>query len=184
VFVLKASRILTHVKKLEDPEGSIALMEKGMARLGEKFGALLVQLPPFLHRHIELLDSFLGKVPPHRRVVVEFRHESWHVDDVFAALEEHNVGYCITHGAHLPCIPRITAPFVYVRFHGPDTDNLYAGSYTADDLALWADRMKGWANDGCDIYAYFNNDAYGNAVHNALTLAGMLGEPKIGDPLS
>lgn len=70
-------------------------------------------------------------------------------------------------GAGLPCLLQVTAPFVYVRLHGPDTEHLYAGSYSDDDLRWWADRIGEWAADGRDIYAYFNNDGYGYAVRNA-----------------
>jgi uncharacterized protein YecE (DUF72 family) len=78
-------------------------------------------------------------------------------------------------GAQLPCILRATAPFVYVRLHGPDHQQLYAGSYSNDDLTWWADRLRDWAALGLDVFAYFNNDAAGHAVHNAATLKQLLG---------
>jgi uncharacterized protein YecE (DUF72 family) len=73
-------------------------------------------------------------------------------------------------GAHLPCVLRATAAFVYVRLHGPDPYHLYAGSYSDADLSWWADRRHEWANAGKEVFAYFNNDGYGNAVRNARTL--------------
>ena len=73
-------------------------------------------------------------------------------------------------GARLPCVLRATAPFVYIRLHGPDPHHLYAGSYSHPDLAWWADRLHEWAHAGKDVFAYCNNDGYGNAVRNALTL--------------
>jgi uncharacterized protein YecE (DUF72 family) len=78
-------------------------------------------------------------------------------------------------GAQLPCILRATAPFVYVRLHGPDSQHLYAGSYSDDDLRWWADRCREWVALGLDVFAYFNNDAAGNAVHNAARLKQLLG---------
>ena len=70
---------------------------------------------------------------------------------------------------------RATAPFVYVRLHGPDATALYAGSYPDDDLRWWADRVGEWAAGGRDVYAYFNNDGHGHAVRNAGTLRALTG---------
>ena len=78
-------------------------------------------------------------------------------------------------GAGLPCILRATAPFVYVRMHGPDHQHLYGGSYSDDDLRWWAGRIFEWQAAGRDVFVYFNNDGGGNAVRNALTLRGLLG---------
>jgi len=77
-------------------------------------------------------------------------------------------------GAQLPCILRATAPFVYVRLHGPDPQYLYAGSYIDDQLQWWAERLREWQSMGRDIFVYFNNDGYANAVRNALTLRAIM----------
>ncbi len=106
---------------------------------------------------------------------MEFRHPSWHRDDIWHLLERTQTAYCIMSGAHLPCIRRATTPFVYVRLHGPDPHHLYAGSYTDDDLRWWADRIREWDAMGRDVYVYFNNDGGGNAVRNALTLRQLTG---------
>jgi uncharacterized protein YecE (DUF72 family) len=79
-------------------------------------------------------------------------------------------------GAGLPCVLRATAPFVYIRLHGPDRDALYAGSYPDEDLQWWAARIGEWRADGKDVFAYFNNDGGGNAVRNAATLRRLLGQ--------
>jgi uncharacterized protein YecE (DUF72 family) len=94
---------------------------------------------------------------------------------VFALLERHGAAYCVMSGAGLPCVLRATAPFVYVRLHGPDPAHLYAGSYPDADLRWWADRVGEWTAQGRDVYAYFNNDGYGHAVRNAETLRALLG---------
>jgi uncharacterized protein YecE (DUF72 family) len=78
-------------------------------------------------------------------------------------------------GARLPCVLRATAPFVYVRMHGPSHEHLYAGSYTDSDLHWWAERCREWEASGRDVYVYFNNDGDGHAVRNARTLKAMLG---------
>ena len=77
-------------------------------------------------------------------------------------------------GAGLPCVLRATAPFVYVRLHGPDPHHLYGGSYSDDDLRWWADRIREWEGSGREVLAYFNNDGGGNAVRNADTLRAFL----------
>jgi uncharacterized protein YecE (DUF72 family) len=77
-------------------------------------------------------------------------------------------------GAHLPCVLQATAPFVYVRMHGPDQQNLYGGSYSATDLHWWANRIREWERQGKDVYVYFNNDGEGNAVYNATSLRAIL----------
>uniref|UniRef100_UPI0035BBAD17 DUF72 domain-containing protein n=1 Tax=Agreia sp. TaxID=1872416 RepID=UPI0035BBAD17 len=108
------------------------------------------------------------------RVVVEPRHASWFDDGVYELLERHGAALCVMSGAGLPCVLRATAPFVYLRLHGPDTGTLYAGSYSDADLAWWADRIREWQAQGRDVSAYFNNDGSGHAVRNAQTLRGML----------
>jgi len=107
--------------------------------------------------------------------LVEPRHPSWHEEAVYALLERHGAAYCVMSGANLPCVLRATASFVYVRLHGPDSQNLYAGSYPEDGLAWWADRIAEWDRQGRDVYAYFNNDGGGNAVRDAETLLKQLG---------
>ena len=90
------------------------------------------------------------------RVAVEFRHPSWHCEEIFALLEEHRAAYCVMSGAGLPCVLRATTDFVYLRLHGPDHHHLYAGSYPGTDLRWWADRIREWNLTGQDVLAYFN----------------------------
>lgn len=102
------------------------------------------------------------------RVAVEFRHPSWHSEEVFALLARHQAGYCVMSAAGLPCELRATADFVYLRLHGPDRQHLYAGSYPEADLRWWADRIGEWDQTGHDVFAYFNND--GDTVSPRLDL--------------
>jgi uncharacterized protein YecE (DUF72 family) len=106
--------------------------------------------------------------------VVEFRHPSWVDEDVFSLLERRGAAYCVMSGAGLPCILRATAPLVYVRLHGPDDQQLYAGSYSPEAISWWADRMREWRAQGRDVFAYFNNDLGGNAVRDAWALRAAL----------
>jgi uncharacterized protein YecE (DUF72 family) len=107
------------------------------------------------------------------RVAVEFRHRSWHCEEIFALLEAHRAAYCVMSGADLPCTLRATTDFVYLRMHGPDRHCLYAGSYPHADLTWWADRIQEWALAGLDVFVYFNNDGNANAVRNARTLTAL-----------
>ena len=172
---VKAPRGLTHGKKLYDPEAWIDRIARGWHELGDKRAVLLVQLPPALARDDARLDYFLGRLPDWIPVAVEFRHPSWHTDDVYRLLQSHGAAYCVMSGANLPCVLRVTSGIAYVRMHGPDHDHLYGGSYSDQDLAWWADRLREWRDAGIETYVYFNNDGDGNAVRNAQTLRSMVG---------
>jgi uncharacterized protein YecE (DUF72 family) len=178
---VKAPRGLTHARKLYGPESWIQRITESWHALGERRGALLVQLPPQQPRDDARLAYFLDRLPPWMQAAVEFRHDSWVDESVFAMLEDHQVAYCVMSGAYLPCVLRCTAPFVYVRLHGPDHQHLYAGSYSDTDLMWWAERMHEWAASGKDVYAYFNNDGDANAVRNAQTLRSLLRQPRLPD---
>ena len=172
---VKAPRGLTHARRLYEPEAWLARIATGLARLGTKRGVLLVQLPPTLADDHDRLASFLNRVPRELRVCLEFRHPSWHHDQTFALLEKHVAAYCVMSGAKLPCVLRVTTDFAYVRLHGPDDQHLYGGSYGDADMRWWADRIGEWRAMSRDVFVYFNNDAAGHAVRNALTLRHMVG---------
>ena len=172
---VKAPRGLTHAKRLYAPEVWADRIAACWHELGDKRAILLVQLPPAMGRDDARLDYFLSALPDWIRVAVEFRHDSWIADAVFGILERHGAAYCVMSGAHLPCVLRSTAPFVYVRMHGPDHGNLYGGSYSEADLDWWAERIREWQGGGRDVFVYFNNDGGGNAVRNANSLAARFG---------
>jgi uncharacterized protein YecE (DUF72 family) len=172
---VKASRGLTHAKRLYAPEAWVDRLTSSWHELGDRRGVVLLQLAPAHERDDARLAYLLDRLPPWMRVAVEMRHPSWHDDAVFALLEQHAAAYCVMSGAGLPCVLRATAPFVYVRMHGPDHQHLYAGSYSDPDLRWWADRVREWEAGGRDVFCYFNNDGDGNAVRNAETLRQLLG---------
>lgn len=174
VMTIKAPRGLSHRARLYEPEQWLERVSGGLRCLGNKCGVLLVQLPPTLAYDPARLEYFLGQIPTWLRVAMEFRHPSWHRKEVFALLERRQAAYCIMSGAHLPCILRATAPFIYARLHGPDSHHLYAGSYSDDNLHWWAERLREWTAQQRDVFVYFNNDGAGNAVRNATTLREML----------
>lgn len=171
---IKAPRNLTHSKKLYAPERWIERIKSCWHELGDKRAVLLIQLSPNFAFDFERLRYFLQQVPPWIKMTIEFRHESWHQECVFNLLEQYATAYCIMSGAHLRCVLRATAPFVYVRMHGPDQQHLYAGSYSEADLNWWASRIREWEGQGKDVYVYFNNDGEGNAVRNATMLQAFL----------
>jgi uncharacterized protein YecE (DUF72 family) len=171
---VKAPRLLTHAKCLYAPERWIERIKTCWHELGDKRAVLLVQLSPNFARDYARLEYFLQQVPGWIRMSIEFRHHSWHQESILNLLEQYGAAYCIMSGAHLPCLLRATAPFVYVRMHGPDQQYLYGGYYSDTDLNWWATRVREWEWQGKDVYVYFNNDGGGNAVHNANTLRTLL----------
>lgn len=168
LFAVKASRFLTHMKRLRDPHEPIERLFSRVEALGPCLGPVLYQLPGSLHVDVPLLDAFLGALPPRIQHVVEFRHPSWYVDTIFDCLERHGASLCL----HDKEGSEIAEPFVgrcvYVRFHG--TSGRYHGSYTDRTLSEWAKRLVAQRRAGIDVYAYFNNDPDAVATQNAATL--------------
>jgi uncharacterized protein YecE (DUF72 family) len=171
VYMIKASRFITHMKKLHDPQESTALFLDHVRLLGKKLGAILFQLPPVMKVNIELLEQFISKLPTSYRYVFEFRNISWYTDAVYRTLQKYNCAFCIyeLEGHQSPVIT--TADFVYVRLHGPGKK--YQGSYTDATLKHWADQCESWAKDK-DVFVYFDNDQEGYAAFNAIRLMEIL----------
>lgn len=176
-FALKASRFITHVKRLLEPERSAAEFLRRAVGLREKLGPILFQTPPSGRANPDRLRFFLEylghqRVLPGARVAFEFRHPSWLTPDVLGALEKANAALCLADWPGLTVEGPITADFVYIRRHG--AGGLYAGAYSGSALRRQADRIRGWVDDGRSVYVYFNNDANAHAVANALTLKELL----------
>jgi uncharacterized protein YecE (DUF72 family) len=171
VFAVKASRYLTHMKKLKDPQEPVQRLFTRMRGLGPHLGPILYQLPTGWKLDVERLEQFL-QVLPRARHVIEFRDPSWYQDRVFALLERHGVSLCL-HDMRGSGSERVRiGPIVYVRFHGPT--GRYHGGYPAEALRSWADWLMSQLGGGTDVYAYFNNDVGGHAPRDALTLRGYL----------
>ena len=172
VFVFKASRYITHMKKLHDAGDALERMLASAGVLGEKLGPVLFQLPPKWRVNAGRLDSFLSQIPEDMRVAFEFRDPSWFVDDVFASLRRHGAAFCIYELAGSRSPNEITTDFVYIRLHGPG--GAYEGSYGTQTLSGWAGAISSWARGGKDVYCFFDNDERGYAVQNAGELRAML----------
>jgi uncharacterized protein YecE (DUF72 family) len=93
---------------------------------------------------------------------------------VYALLEKYHAAYVVTSGAGMRCVPVATSDLVYVRLHGPASEDLYSGSYSSEDLEQWAAQIIKWDSESRDVLVYFNNDLHGNAVRNGRVLLGML----------
>jgi uncharacterized protein YecE (DUF72 family) len=172
VYAVKASRFITHVKKLIDPGEPLQAFCAGAALLRETLGPVLYQLPPNWAPDIPRFRRFLEALPKGYAHVIEFRDARWLTDEVLDLLEGRGVSHCIhdRYGLDIPL--RVTASPVYVRFHG---DTAPAGDYTSEQLETWAERIRGWTADSLDVYAYFNNDWEGYAVKNAEALRKIIG---------
>ncbi len=178
VFAVKASRFLTHMKRLKDAHRHFRLFLRRARHLGPTLGPVLFQLPRNFHVDIERLDGLLAALDRQRmvrglRAVLEVRHDSWLDPEVYARLRRANVALCFHDAKVLTVTEPVTARFVYVRRHGSRRHG--AGNY--DERALRADarQVRTWLRDGRDVYVYFNNDARGFAVANARRLAELLG---------
>jgi uncharacterized protein YecE (DUF72 family) len=176
VMSLKAARELTHYRRLQNPQDWMTRMTESMLKLGPNRGVLLLQLPPTFAFNAERLQGVLQHASPELKLAFEFRHVSWDRDETYALLKRHKAAYCVMSGTNLSRILRVTAPFAYVRFHGSPDKPLYGGSYSDAELREWADILRGWHEQGREVFAYFNNDASGNAVANAETLRSMVNE--------
>jgi uncharacterized protein YecE (DUF72 family) len=175
LMAVKASRFLTHMKRLRDPEEPLERLLSRAAALGPRLGPLLYQLPPTFHRDLGRLDAFLATLPRtlagtrHRLLhVLEFRHPSWYVRETYQLLERHAVSLCLHDKAGSGVVEEVTGPCVYVRFHG--TSGHYHGSYGDAALRRWASRLVDEWRAGRHAFAYFNNDPEAVATRNARRL--------------
>ena len=170
-MALKASRSLTHLQQLHDPEEPVERFLTAAAPLGERAGPILVQLPPSLRVDVPRLDRTLSLLPPSQRVAVEVRHHSWFTDEVAALLTARNVPLVLTDRLGRPLEPLWrTADWGYVRLHEGTGDPW--PRYTVDELAAWAERIAARWTDDEDVFVYFNNDPGCSAVFDAIDFAG------------
>ena len=169
VFSVKASRFITHNKKLKDPESALDNLLHRAAHLGPKLRPILFQLPPRWRVNPERLAALLEMLPRDLRVAFEFRETSWLSPQIDSILQKFNAAFCIYElaGYHSPL--RITADFTYVRLHGPSASK-YQGSYTDEQLCRWSDQIEEWSQKLKAIYFYFDNDQRGYASANASIL--------------
>jgi uncharacterized protein YecE (DUF72 family) len=167
VYSVKASRYLTHMKKLNEPGDALDAFFSRASALASTLGPVLYQLPPRWPVNLQRLLSFLQALPKRRRHAIEFREPSWYSDEVYALLRRYRVALCLHDMAGSASGTLEVGPFTYVRFHGPSK---YSGSYSDEALERWADWLAARAAHGVPVYAYFNNDVGGHAPRDAVRL--------------
>jgi uncharacterized protein YecE (DUF72 family) len=173
LFAVKASRYITHIKKLRNTADEVERFFSLATLLGEHLGPILYQLPPNLHKDLGRLEEFIASIPMRDRAVFEFRDASWHQQDTFDLLNKHGVALCV-HDMGDKAPPRVvTGGMIYVRFHG--TNGRYQGDYPDFMLQDWAGWIRSQIGSARAAYAYFNNDISGHALKNAQTLKQILG---------
>jgi uncharacterized protein YecE (DUF72 family) len=176
LFAVKASRYLTHLKRLTDLDSGLRRFYERIDPLvrSPKMGPVLWQLPPNFKRDDERLASAFASLPPGRHCF-EFRHPTWYAGDVYDLLRRHDVALVIPDGPKYPFRTlEVTTDWTFVRFHHGLRGR--GGNYSEREIEEWAERIDGWRSDGLDVYAYYNNDWEGYAVKNGLRLRERLSD--------
>lgn len=169
VMAVKASRFLTHVKRLRDPAEPVRRFLQHAGHLDAKLGPVLLQLPPTLRADAGLLDATLECFPRAVRVAVEPRHQSWFSDQIVEVLRERAAALCLTDRARSRSPVWRTADWTYLRFHeGTATPR---PCYGQQALATWAEALAATWGAAADAYVYFNNDRGACAVRDAVRFA-------------
>ena len=172
LFAAKASRYITHMKKLKDPKRSSERFFERIAVLGSKLGPILFQLPPHWGFNERRLCDFLRTLAPQYRYAFEFRDRSWLNERSYRMLAEHDACLCIYDFEGYTSPKELTTDFVYLRLHGPRA--AYRGRYRKPALQKWATAISTWAAQGKSVYCYFDNDEAGHAANDALGLRQLL----------
>jgi uncharacterized protein YecE (DUF72 family) len=173
-FAVKVSRFITHIKHLKDSQEPLRTFLDRAKHLDRSLGPLLYQLPAGFHRDDDRLEEFLKSLDKRFKHVFEFRHLSWMDETVFKLLYKYQVGFCIFDMPGFTSPVVATSNFAYLRFHGHD--DLYSSRYPEAELADWAGKLLKLSSAVQIIYIYFNNDAGGYAIENALTIRKYLEE--------
>lgn len=170
LFAMKASRLITHSRRIRGAEEAVGIFWSRAERLQKKLGPVLFQLPPFLKVDVPRLADFLRVLPVSMRAAFELRDSSWWRDDVLDLLDRAGAAFVLADrpGARVPTV--VTGGFSYVRFH---QGQVAKSGYKHKKLARWADRIAGL---GVETFAFFNNDAGGAAPADAATLTELLRE--------
>jgi uncharacterized protein YecE (DUF72 family) len=169
IVTVKASRFITHLRRLKDTQDPVKLFWERATGLGKRLGPVLFQLPPRFRAEPERLRAFLEVLPKALRPAFEFRDVSWLTDDVFGILDERKAALVWPDRPGTRAELPVVGGWLYVRFHqgqrsGPD--------YRRDKLRRWASRIA--ATDVREAFVYFNNDPTGAAIRDARTLIDLL----------
>lgn len=172
IYAVKANRFITHIKRLNKAKDSVNLFMSRTKLLKQNLGPILYQLPPRWKANPERLEDFVKNLSKRYVNVFEFRDTSWFNDEIYAILKKKKLNFCIYSMPGVNCPNIVTGPVVYIRMHGGSV--LYGSNYADSELKDLAKQIKGFLRKKLTVYVYFNNDAYGYAVKNALRLKKML----------
>lgn len=172
-YLLKAPRLITHRKYLENVAEDIRTFERSASLLEDKLGLILLQLAPGTPYDIQRLRTALCAFHNPQRVAVEFRHHRWLTEETFALLEECGVTFCNPDSPRNPLSNHVTSPYGYLRLHG--RKHWYSHDYSSEELNEIANMIINMSTRGVEtIYVFFNNDFEGFAPKNAQTLKAIL----------
>jgi len=169
LFAVKASRFITHIRRLRDSEDPVKLFWYRATRLAEKLGPILFQLPPNFPADAERLHEFLKLLPAEMRAAFEFRDDSWRTDDVLDALNRAGAAWVLADRPGLRVAPFVTGGWSYIRFH--QGRRAHPG-YSRRKLRTWAARIA--ELDAKDVFVFFNNDEMAAAPRDAAALTELL----------
>ena len=175
-FSIKASRYLTHLKRLRQPRDPLRRLQRAIAPLGRSMAVILFQLPPRFSCDLERLEEFLAEfrhVFGNTPIAVEFRDASWYTPTVNRLLARYKAAFCISHLAGALTPLTVTTGMVYIRLHGPA--GKYAGRYDDATLRTWARRIRSWSRSGKTVFCFFDNDEKAFAAQDAQRLAALCG---------
>lgn len=176
-FCPKLSRYITHQLKLLNAGDALQKFFGLFEPMFPIMGPVLIQLPPQLSYDYERCISFftlLKKDYGHIRFAIEVRHPSWINASFFSMLEAFNIAFTIADsGRRFPYHERVTADFLYIRFHG--SGQLYSSDYNDEQMLQYAKKIVRWGKECSDVWIYFNNDVNGYAINNARALSAMIG---------
>ena len=172
LFSVKASRFITHIKRLKGVKTAWKTFLENTLHLKEKLGPILFQFPPSFKatkENIKRLEDFLRLITKNKlRYAFEFRHKTWYEKKVYKLLKKYRVALVIADSPRYPRADVITANFVYIRMHGSKV--MFSSNYTKKELKDLSQTIRKWLKQRKDVFVYFNNDAYGYAIKNAKEL--------------
>lgn len=172
IFSVKGSKIITHNKKLINVHDSLKLFLERIKLFNNNLGPILWQLPPSLKPDLKKIENFTDILPKDAINIFEFRNNDWMNKEIFDFLVSKNTYPAIVSGFNLPIINDFNSPVIYIRLHGPSSS--YSSKYSENDLKEWSNLIKKYLNLGKKVFAYFNNDASGYAIENALYLKSLI----------
>ena len=181
IFAVKASKFITHIKRLKGVKTAWRTFLENALNLKEKLGPILFQFPPSFRvteDNVRRLENFLKDIRNKiamaelLRIAMEFREKTWCNQKIYNLLKRYNVAWVIADSPRYPRADEVTADFIYIRMHGSQT--MFSSKYTKKELSLLAEKIKKWQKQGIDIYCYFNNDLHGYAIENARELLEFL----------